>query len=40
MVVCQNCTPTRKVGLFFKKPVCPDCLLELVEGGIPQKFGS
>jgi hypothetical protein len=34
MVVCQDCTPAKKVGLLFKKPVCPDCLLELVEGGL------
>ena len=33
-VLCEKCTPGKKVGLIFKKPVCPDCLLELSEGGI------
>ncbi|MDG7011415.1 MAG: hypothetical protein JRN57_04775 [Nitrososphaerota archaeon] len=33
-VLCQGCTPPKKVGLIFKKPVCPGCLLELVEGGV------
>jgi len=34
MVLCDDCTPVKKVGLIFKKPVCPDCQLELVEGGL------
>lgn len=34
MVLCPDCLPGRKVGLIFKKPVCPDCSIELVEGGI------
>ena len=33
-VYCDDCTPDKKVGLIFKKPVCPECLLELVEGGL------
>ncbi len=33
MVLCDGCCPEKRVGLVFKKPVCPDCLLELVEGG-------
>jgi hypothetical protein len=33
MVICDGCLPEKRVGLVFKKPVCPDCLLELAEGG-------
>ena len=40
MVLCDGCTPDKKVGLIFKKPVCPDCLLELVEGGIAFRSGG
>jgi hypothetical protein len=29
---CERCCP-RKVGWLFKKPVCPDCGIELTEGG-------
>ena len=29
---CEKCCP-RKVGWLFKKPVCPDCGIELTEGG-------
>lgn len=39
MALCEDCTPDRKVGWMFKKPVCPDCLLELAEGGIPARSG-
>ena len=34
VILCEDCTPERRVGLIFKKPVCPECLLELVEGGV------
>lgn len=33
-VLCADCTSAKRVGLLFKKPVCPDCLLELAEGGL------
>jgi hypothetical protein len=33
-LLCEGCCPNKKVGLIFKKPVCPECLTELVEGGI------
>ena len=32
-VFCENCCPKR-VGFFFKKPVCPDCRIELAEDGV------
>jgi hypothetical protein len=31
---CETC-PKRKVGRFFKKLVCPECRIEMHEGGIP-----
>jgi hypothetical protein len=31
---CDTC-PKRKVGRFFKKLVCPECRIEMHEGGIP-----
>ena len=34
MILCEDCTPEKRVGLVVKKPVCRDCLLELVEGGV------
>jgi hypothetical protein len=34
VILCENCCPDKRVGLIFKKPVCPDCLTELAEGGI------
>ena len=30
---CESCA-TRKVGLLLKKRVCPDCHIEMHEGGI------
>ena len=39
VVICEECTPERKVGLIFKKPVCPDCLIELVGDGVPPRSG-
>jgi hypothetical protein len=34
---CEKCC-RRKVGLIFKKPVCPECGIELAEGG--SRFGG
>ncbi|MGA2665892.1 MAG: hypothetical protein ABSF83_13210 [Nitrososphaerales archaeon] len=31
---CESC-PKKKVGRFFKKLVCPECRIEMHEGGIP-----
>ncbi|MDG6990295.1 MAG: hypothetical protein JRM99_02605 [Nitrososphaerota archaeon] len=39
MVLCEKCTPSKKVGVVFRKPVCPDCLLELAEGGLSAGSG-
>ncbi|MDG7006891.1 MAG: hypothetical protein JRN06_01455 [Nitrososphaerota archaeon] len=33
MILCEDCTPEKRVGLILKKPACPECLLELAEGG-------
>ena len=34
VVICDDCTPAKRVGVLFKKPVCPNCLIELAEGGL------
>ena len=34
VAICDACVPDKRVGVIFKKPGCPDCLLELIEGGI------
>ena len=31
---CDGC-PKRRVGRFFRKLVCPECKVEMHEGGIP-----
>jgi hypothetical protein len=33
-VWCEKC-PTKKVGWFSKKLLCPDCGIEMYEGGVP-----
>jgi hypothetical protein len=33
---CEECCP-KKVGFLFKKPVCPECRIELLEGGVRYK---
>jgi hypothetical protein len=30
---CENC-PKKKVGRLFKKLVCPDCRIQMQEGGL------
>lgn len=30
---CERC-PKKKVGWPFKKPICPECSIELKEGGL------
>ncbi|MDA4121827.1 MAG: hypothetical protein OK456_01450 [Thaumarchaeota archaeon] len=30
---CENC-PKRKVGRYFKKLACPECHVEMSEGGL------
>ncbi|MGD0638214.1 MAG: hypothetical protein ABSA72_09280 [Nitrososphaerales archaeon] len=34
---CESCCK-KKVGWIFKKPVCPECGIELAEGG--SRFGG
>ncbi|MDV3244195.1 MAG: hypothetical protein LYZ66_03320 [Nitrososphaerales archaeon] len=36
---CLDCCPGR-VGRWFKKPVCPECKIELVEGGLAIRAAS
>ncbi|MDG6978817.1 MAG: hypothetical protein JRN58_07030 [Nitrososphaerota archaeon] len=34
-VFCEDC-PTRWLGFWgFRKPACPDCSIEMREGGLP-----
>jgi len=32
---CEKC-PKKKVGRYFKKLVCPECHIEMMEGGLVQ----
>ncbi len=34
-IFCEDCC-RKKVGFIFKKPLCPDCRIELAEGGVFQ----
>ena len=36
---CLDCCPER-VGRWFKKPVCPECKIELVGGGLLVRAAS
>lgn len=35
-IFCEEC-PKKRVGWWgFKKPACPDCMIEMKEGGLPK----